>query len=200
MSKKGLLLGSLLLLLGFAAPPANAWRCQRGMVDTGDRAGSVRQKCGKPDFVYSPLGLYRRGHFSAINEDWYYNAGSSQLLRVLHFHKGALDSIDTPGYGFDTRGAQRCIPQDIRSGMSVYELAARCGNPWKKRDISAYLHGVRGSRGEVMLRTEQWTYDFGPQYLFQQVTIANGQVQGVETTARKSRNPGSRRRHGGRGG
>ncbi|MCO6441655.1 MAG: DUF2845 domain-containing protein [Nitrococcus mobilis] len=38
-------------LLLFTTLPADALRCDHGNVNAGDRAFSVRQKCGDPDYV-----------------------------------------------------------------------------------------------------------------------------------------------------
>ncbi len=181
-----LALGAILLLS--ATPRAFAWRCDRGMVNTGDRASVVRSKCGKPDFIYSDAGVYRRGHLTSIDERWYYNYGPSQLLRVLRLHKGVLWEIDTPAYGFNM-SRRRCTPQDIRLGMSAYELIARCGRPRSKRERSAHPGGGRRGRsgGAVAIRTQLWIYDFGSAYLLQQVTISDAQVQSLDTMRRQAR-------------
>lgn len=173
------------LLLFFPAVPALAWRCDQGLVDVGEAAAAVRQKCGPPDFVYP--GHSSRRHPRAADERWYYNRGPGQLLRVLHFHAGVLADVDTAGYGF-TATRRHCTPADIRAGMSVYELEAMCGKPRNKR-----VHTLRSGGGKharslaAASRTEIWTYDFGSQYLLQKVTIADGQVRAVETASRSQR-------------
>ncbi len=172
---------SLLLLL--AVTPAFAWRCDHGWVNIGDSASQVRKKCGSPDYVYSDTGIYRRGKFVAIDERWYYNHGPRLLLQELYFHKGKLEAIATPGYGFRP-DPNHCTPQDINIGMSAYELASRCGKPKRKRDRDIRISGGQGSGGKQVKHTEEWTYDFGSQYLLQTVTIAAGQVQNRATGSR----------------
>ncbi|MGH8282852.1 MAG: DUF2845 domain-containing protein [Gammaproteobacteria bacterium] len=151
-------------------------------MDTGDSAASVRQRCGKPDFIYPDASASRRNRSGSREERWYYNSGPSQLLRVLLFQKGVLKEIDTLGYGFNP-ALHRCTPQDIRFGMSAYELANRCGKPKRRRSA----HASAGTRTAV------WTYDFGSQYLLQNVTISGGQVQSVETTSHHARRSQPRR-------
>lgn len=186
MVKQGIGTAAVLLLLILAAPAARAWECAHGTPSTGDSAKLVKHKCGKPDFTYATLGYYRRGRFTAVDEVWYYNAGPRQLLRALHFHKRKLEAIETPGYGFDTAAAQRCTPQDLRTGLTVYQLLARCGKPTRQRDRSTSLHGKRAST-EVMLRREEWVYELGPQYLPQQVTLNGDRVEAVEPLSRRPR-------------
>lgn len=178
--------GAILLVL--AASPAFAWRCDRGLVDSGDNTGAVRTKCGKPDFIYDDTGVYRHGRFTSIDERWYYNSGPSQLLQELLFHNGVLQMIDTLGYGFNL-SPHPCTPQDVRVGMSAYELASRCGKPKNKRVRFGRLSGSKRGRsgGAVVVRTEEWTYDFGSEYLLQKVSISGGQVQNLDTPSRHTR-------------
>ncbi|MGA9852423.1 MAG: DUF2845 domain-containing protein [Gammaproteobacteria bacterium] len=174
--------GAILLMLG--ASPALAWRCEHGLVDTGESAAAVRKKCGKPDLIYSDTGMYRRSAHKSTDERWYYNFGPGQLLRVLRFHGGVLQEIDTSGYGFKPSPG-RCTPQDIRLGMSVYELLTRCGKPKSKRQRSSRSGGdKRGHAAGAITRTEIWTYDFGSQYLLQEVILSGGKVQSLETANR----------------
>jgi len=171
------------ILLMLAVTPAFAWRCDHGFVNTGDAASLVRRKCGQPDFVYNDTGIYRRGHFISIDEHWYYNYGPSHLLQELRFHNGVLQAVDTLGYGFRPV-SRRCTPQDIRVGMSAYELAMRCGKPKSKRNRTTRISGAKHSSEKAVIRREEWTYDFGSQYLLQEVTISGGQVQSLGTASR----------------
>src|SRR5574337_522823 len=118
--------GMLLMLL---ALPAMAWQCRNGFAEPGDAATTVRKKCGAPDFIYPQS---KHGNVRASEERWYYNPGSGGLLRVLRFQGGKLSVIDTAGYGFSL-ATKHCTPVDLRYGMSVYELVARCGQPKIKR-------------------------------------------------------------------
>lgn len=168
--------------LFLAAAPVFAWRCNQGFVDVGDSAQTVTRKCGRPDFIYGSAGK-AAGKRSVVL--WYYDSGPLQLVRVLRLRAGVLESIDTAGYGL-RETTRVCTPADIRSGMQVYELAKRCGKPRRKRVLGKRSAGNIGSRAEV------WTYDLGVQYLLQQVTIVDGQVQTVETVSRSQRRSKSR--------
>ncbi|MGH8398283.1 MAG: DUF2845 domain-containing protein [Gammaproteobacteria bacterium] len=175
--------GAILLML--VAPPAFAWSCDHGLVNTGETAKLVRKKCGPPDYVYIDTGISRSGRFKSVDEYWYYNYGSSRLLQELRFHKGVLESVETPGYGFGLI-SQHCTPQDIRLGMSAYALVSRCGKPNKKRDHYSRVSGGKSTGGKLMLHTEEWTYDFGSQYLLQNVSISSGRIQRLDTASRLS--------------
>jgi Protein of unknown function (DUF2845) len=67
--------------------------------------------------------------------------------------------------------------------MSAYELASRCGKPKSKRDRNTHIGG-KGSAGRLVMHTEEWTYDFGSQYLLQQASIVSGRVQHLEIVSR----------------
>lgn len=165
------------ILLLVTAAPAFAWRCEHGFVEAGDNAQTVLKKCGRPVFIYGNGGKTMRSRSSVL---WYYDSGPTQLVRVLTFHGGMLVNIDTAGYGLRTN-TQACTPADIRSGMHAYELVTRCGKPRARRSLK-----TRAARS-VQAHVEIWTYDFGPQYLLQKVTIADGRVQSLETASRAQR-------------
>lgn len=167
-------------MLLFTVSPAGAWNCPHGFANSGDTPATVRQKCGVPDFIYPDKS---RGNSQAADQRWYYNPGPGQLVRVLHFQRGVLANIATAGYGFKPL-TRRCTPADIRYGMSVYELVARCGKPKTKHVVAAGGHSGKRARGTLALRTEIWTYDFGAQYLLHNVTLVDAQVDNVETVSR----------------
>lgn len=171
------------LLLALTMSPAFGWRCDHGLVNIGDSASQVRKKCGPPDYVYSDTGIYRRGKFVAIEERWYYNDGPRLLLQELSFNKAKLEAVDTPSYGFRL-DLKHCTPQDITIGMSAYELLSRCGKPKSKRDRYVSIGGGKGAGGKLVMHTEEWTYDFGSQYLLQKVTITGGHVRDREALSR----------------
>lgn len=175
-----------MLLMCFAVP-AMAWQCRNGFAEPGDAADTVRKKCGVPDYIYPQS---KHGNARAGEERWYYNPGSGGLLRVLRFQGGRLSVIDTAGYGF-SHAARRCTPADLRYGMSVYELVARCGQPKTKR-VAASGAGGKHQHGAHAVRSETWTYDFGSQYLLQTVTLVDAQIDRVASASRAA--PHSRRR------
>ncbi|MDE2235245.1 MAG: DUF2845 domain-containing protein [Gammaproteobacteria bacterium] len=171
-----------IFLFMLAAPAAHAWRCANSLVNTGDSASQVRKKCGPPDYIYAATGTERRGRFVAVDEYWYYNSGPQQLMRELQFHHGKLQAELTLGYGFNPE-SRRCAPQDIRIGMSAYELASFCGQPKRKHDRYVRISG-KGSGGKLMRHSQEWRYDFGSQYLLHEVVITDGRVQEQQALGR----------------
>jgi hypothetical protein len=156
--------------------------------------------CGEPAFVdawanlvpppYSPLG-----HI----EEWYYDFGPGQLVRILHFRNGRLSTMDSDGYGFARLPDGDCRPQQVVQGLSKYRLLALCGDPVHAEMLHVYAPPrtnrrsgdlvVRGQRGiplhvvEPVFR-ERWVYNFGPRYLQRHVTLENGRVVRVENGQR----------------
>jgi hypothetical protein len=103
-----LLFGAALWL---ALPPAaEAMRCGNDLVSEGDLALEVRQVCGEPDdlrvhYETRLSRIYRHGRFiEAVEEveveEWLYNLGPYQFIRILRFENGRLAEIETGDYGY----------------------------------------------------------------------------------------------------
>ena len=73
----------------------------------------------------------------------------------------------------------------VQTGMSAYQVQSACGQPVDKRIVSG---GIRvttntGENTEVVAGNslEEWTYDFGSNYLIQILRFKNGQLQSHTT-------------------
>lgn len=191
----GLLLGALLL----PVPPAQAGtsiRCGSKLVSEGMLSAELLAICGEPDFrdVWAPPGGTVLGYV-APTEEWTYNLGSSQLLRVVRIRNGRIDRIGTEGYGFAQRSRAKCSMGDITVGDSKYRLLQQCGEPLTKTaDYVLYAdprHDRRwrsdlrdyGNSGAPVFR-EEWVYNFGSNQLMRIVRLENGRVADVETGRR----------------
>lgn len=179
-----------LLLLAAASGPAWATlRCDGGLVERGDLKVEVLDACGAPDFV----DAWRDGlapYFAAPGiEQWTYNFGPSQLVYLLRFNQGRLQTIDTAGYGFSpSADDSRCHPAEIELRMSKFRLLATCGEPVQRH--SAYVlsstrrlggRQVYGLDALVPVFRETWIYNFGDDRLLRVVTLENGRVVEVNT-------------------
>jgi len=184
----------LAVLLPVPTMAADSLRCGSRIVSTGARALEVEAVCGEPD--YRDVWSYQvRGRIVADDEEWTYNFGANQLLRILHFSNGRLSRIDSDGYGFSTRRGANCQPADIVEGVSKYRLLARCGEPdaqeatqllapsREHRYHHAYPGGPRDWTVQQVYR-ERWLYDFGSSYLQREVTLENGRVTDVQNGQR----------------
>src|SRR5687768_15438766 len=119
---------ALLLVLagGFMPPPAEAagaMRCGSRLVHEGKHAAEVLVACGSPHYrdVWSFSGP-SGANWLADTEQWYYNFGPNQLLRVLTLRDGRLIEIEAEGYGWMEGGARDCGPADILPGLSKFRL------------------------------------------------------------------------------
>jgi hypothetical protein len=108
---------ALLTLAVPGAGDAQAFRCGSGLVKAGDTTGKVLIECGPPTYKEgagtktkaksaktekakdkpaerkSTRGASRKG------ERWFYNCGDHDFLYVLTFAGGALEKVETEGYG-----------------------------------------------------------------------------------------------------
>lgn len=120
---KRTLLSAALLLTVFLAwsGDAFAFRCGNRLVSFGDAAWDVAAKCGDPSWVdsrqenhveyvytapYLPGGATSGARVPVATivqvniEEWTYNMGPSQFIRVLRFENSRLVDIMTGGYGY----------------------------------------------------------------------------------------------------
>lgn len=171
----------IVLVAGFVTVfPVHAFRCGTALVQEGDRKYDVLEKCGEPDFRDSHAGAFLPGVGPIdITETWYYNRGSSRLLRILTFHRGSLRSIETGGPGFNANAARRsCQPYELNAGMSKFELLSRCGEPVARdqwfEQAGPRFHKRHNRLGTVLV--EEWTYTFGPNRFRRYFRIINGRV------------------------
>lgn len=86
---------AVVVALGIAkAAPAVAWedafRCGVGLVNVGDSEQTVIDKCGPP--TKSTRKTIRRRGVTTVLDEWTYDFGSTQFVRVLTFN-GTLDRL-----------------------------------------------------------------------------------------------------------
>ncbi len=186
-----------LLLVPAPADASGSMRCGSRLVSEGMLAAEAQAICGEPDFrdTWPSPAPYGYGALGQI-EEWVYNRGSSQLLRVLRVRNGRIDRITTEGYGFAQPVSGSCGQTDIVSGMSKYRLLSVCGEPIAR--ITDYVFYGEPQHRHPHLRDhynavspvfrEEWTYNFGSSRLLRIVTLENGRVSDVRS-GRRGFNP-----------
>jgi hypothetical protein len=179
-----------LLWLPTPSPAAEAMRCGSRIASVGMTAAELLAICGEPSYrdVWAQPGAYGGGYLGNV-EEWTYNFGSSQLLRVLRFRQGRLQRIDDDGYGFADDGPGDCSQRGIVRGMSKYRLIAQCGEPATKvadvvqAPVDRYdrIYDPRRAYNswEIVYR-EEWVYNFGRGRLMRIVHLDNARVTDVE--------------------
>jgi hypothetical protein len=175
--------GYVILLLVTVAAEADAFRCDGGLVREGDRRFEVLLDCDEPDFIWSITDLYFP-RYAPFEEIWIYNLDPHRLIRVLHFRDGRLQRIETAGYGFREADFpdRPCRPSEIRTGMTVYELLLRCGEPIERvyRPFY-YVPDPRYSYQYAFRAVEDWYYAGDPRYQPRRVRVRDAIVIDVST-------------------
>lgn len=90
-------------LLGVAGT-AHAMRCGGRLLDKGLTRAEVRKMCGEPTCIRRPGKIFteKGGIFwpMATDEEWVYNRGPRQFLRLIKFYQGKVVHWETGGYGW----------------------------------------------------------------------------------------------------
>jgi hypothetical protein len=110
MSSKRVRLVAAVLLSLAAAAPAHAFRCGSRIITRGDHADKILHYCGEPVSVQSRIVQmpqvtehwlrYRGSIEEVLVEEWVYNLGPRQLMRVVRLENGFVAEIKSLGYGY----------------------------------------------------------------------------------------------------
>jgi hypothetical protein len=97
-------------LLLVAVAPAHAFRCGTRIITRGDHADKILRFCGEPESVQtrysqrtyvSEFGRAFPGLIEeVVIEEWTYNLGPHQLVRVVRLENGFVADIKHLGYGY----------------------------------------------------------------------------------------------------
>ncbi len=186
-----LLLASLFV---WASPAgaAGSLRCGSRLVSEGDRAADLLAACGEPAFRDAWGQPQPGGNILADTEEWTYNFGPHQLLRVLRLRNGRIVGIDTDGYGFHLSAVRRCDSGELVPGLSKFRLLTRCGEPLTRKSFG--LLRPLGPRGRPLspayrhayeaVYREEWVYNFDSRYLMRILTLEDGRIVDVENGGR----------------
>jgi Protein of unknown function (DUF2845) len=103
-----LLTGALVL----TSLPAHAFRCGTRIITRGDHASKLLHFCGEPASVQTRLAqralvtsdlrrIYVPGFVEDVwVEEWTYNLGPNQLMRLVRLENGVVAEIKHLGYGY----------------------------------------------------------------------------------------------------
>ena len=98
------------MLLLVAVAPAHAFRCGTRIITRGDHSTKMLRFCGEPIAVQTRV--QQRGYVSKLGhvypgvveevviEEWTYNLGPNQLIRVVRLENGYVADIKHLGYGY----------------------------------------------------------------------------------------------------
>ena len=110
MPSKRLRVAILALLLVAAAAPAHAFRCGTRIITRGDHFDKLLRYCGEPASVQTrvvqvPYVSEHSVRYAGIIEEivveeWVYNRGPQQLMRLVRLENGFVAEIKSLGYGY----------------------------------------------------------------------------------------------------
>jgi hypothetical protein len=190
----------LLAAITLPAAPARAGDSMRygsRLIAAEARAAELLAICGEPAYrdAWSPVAVGAL----ADTEEWTYNFGPQQLLRVVLLRNARIVAIDSDGYGFSEpdESKRHCEPAQIVEGLSKYRLLMSCGAPLTRTvsqqvfrpylpESRRYGHSRRYEGALLQVFREEWVYDFGPNVFMRVLTLENGRVTAVENGARGS--------------
>jgi len=184
----------LVSLFAWAMPAgaAGSLRCGSRLVSEGDRAADLLAACGEPAFRDAWGQPQPGGNILADTEEWTYNFGPHQLLRVLRLRNGRIVEIGSDGYGFYESGGRRCEAAGLVAGLSKFRLLRACGEPLTRKSFGLLrplgpagrpLPPSHRNAYEAVYR-EEWVYNFGSRYLMRILTIEDGRIVNVENGGR----------------
>jgi len=185
----------LFFSLGLFSSQANAASisCDGGIVSNGDAVVDLLIKCGQPEWKESHQeeitgqvspGLQQRTYITV--EQWTYNFGPQQFLRIVTIRNGVVSGIRTGQYGPPKdRGpvGPECDDRIISTGDTKGEVLAKCGEPFYRtshdEELREQLDGNRSRK--IVVTVDEWTYNFGPQRFMRIITFRNSRVIDVRT-------------------
>jgi Protein of unknown function (DUF2845) len=86
---------------------ADSLSCSGGIISTGDRSADVLAKCGSPDSkdshleeVTQRIDADTKQKVYVTVEEWTYNFGTNQFMRIVVLKNGQVTEILTGNYGY----------------------------------------------------------------------------------------------------
>ena len=187
----------LVVLLVSAFPTwshASSISCAGGIISTGDSVVDLLIKCGEPAWKEShheeftdrlAPDLKHRTYVTV--EQWTYDFGPQQLLRIVTIKNGVVAGVRTGREYGQPKDREppgpECGDRIISRGESKGEVLAKCGEPFYRTSHDEELWEPMGATGSrrVAVTVEEWTYNFGPQRFMRIITFRNGRVVDVRT-------------------
>lgn len=193
--KTGFFLLPLLVLL--AAGPSGeaesaAIDCPGGIVSSGDSRVDLLVKCGEPDAkeshdeeIIDRLDDGTRRKLFVTVEEWTYNFGPAQFMRIVTLKNGKVASIRAGNYGYgkETKPNPReCSEQIVSIGDSKSDVLAKCGDPtWKDARQEEFKERLdSGLMRNVFVTIDEWTYNLGPNRFVRIFTFRNGKLVDIK--------------------
>ncbi len=181
----------LVFLAATAASIADAatLSCRGGIISSGDRSIDVIAKCGDPDLKESHQEVLRdpvtNDKVFVTVEEWTFNFGPTQFMRVVILKNGVVADIRTGNYGYaqPVKPSPRdCSEQIVSVGDAKFDVLAKCGEPTlKDSHVEEFRETADGAERKVFITVEEWTYNMGPNRLVRILTFKNGKLTDIRS-------------------
>ncbi|HEY5599330.1 MAG TPA: DUF2845 domain-containing protein [Candidatus Manganitrophaceae bacterium] len=164
----------MILTLGaffFGEREKSLFACDEPMISIGQTKEEVRSKCGEPASKEKRKIILLKGTRAAQSiEEWSYNPGPQQFIRILQFKNGRLARIETGGYGWTPDGSVDfgCEKTVLSNGATKLEVKERCGKPTT----------ISKQKGHSR---EEWRYNLGPSRFVRIYQFKNGRLVEMKT-------------------
>lgn len=156
-----------------------------------DRKEAGRKETHRGGRLKQDNSLVSEQTFLKTIEEWTYNFGPRRFIRVLVFENDQLVSIDTGGYGFESKPKNDPI---VKKGDSKAVVMMKYGPPAYEEKRQRREYGTTYREDEQYLFAEErartvveedWTYDLGPGRFMQKLSFKNNRL--VKITVLKDR-------------
>jgi len=177
---------------GFTAY-ADTVSCKQGTVFVDDSRADVLMKCGEPEGKESHQeeisvqldSSTKQKQFVTV-EEWSYNFGPSQFMRIVTLRNGKVADIRTGDYGHSISEKPKppaFSDRIVSIGESTSEVAAKWGEPtWKntrQEELKEKLSD--GKVRTISITIDEWTYNLGPDRFMRILEFRNGKLTDIRT-------------------
>ncbi len=181
------------LIVPCSAIQAATLDCSGGIISVGDSRVDVLMKCGEPDAKESHdeelidrLDDGARRKLFITVEEWTYNFGPTQFMRIVTLKNGKVASLRAGNYGYSkgaTPGQRECSEQIVSVGDSKSDVLAKCGDPtWKDTKQEEEKQKLdSGLERNVFVTIEEWTYNLGSNRFVRILTFRNGKLVDIKS-------------------
>lgn len=183
----------ILLASLFAVVQAATLDCGSRTVSAGESRVDVLMACGEPDTKESRQEeLIDKGDGSLkqktiiIVEEWTYNFGPSQFMRIVTLRNGKVADIRVGDYGSSKSNKPEkpeFSDRIVSLGDSMSDVTMKWGEPtWKDTRQEEFKEKLGiGQERKTIVTTEEWTYNFGTNRFVRILTFKNSNLVDIRT-------------------
>ncbi len=110
--------------------------CEGGIVSIGDSRLDLQAKCGEPvakesreEEIIEKINREKTRRVFMTVDEWTYNFGPAQFMRIVTLKDGKVADIATRDYGYSRPAQRQERDCTVSPGARSHEVAAQCGAP-----------------------------------------------------------------------